>query len=53
MGQFAFLLDGLFGQDVALVSVFAFDLPRAGKRKTLFSSGDSFHLWHLFVIIII
>lgn len=36
MSQIPFLLLGLLGENVALVSVFSLDLSRSGKRKTLF-----------------
>ena len=36
MCKVPFLLFGLLGEDVALVSMFPLDLSRSGKRETLF-----------------
>ena len=44
--EVALLLFGLFGQDVALESVFTFDFSCSGKGEPLFGTGISFHLGH-------
>ena len=46
MSQISLLLFGLFGENVALVSVFSLDFSRSGKRETLFRTGVGLHLWH-------
>ena len=42
----AFLLSGLLGEDVAVISVLPLDLSRSGKRKALFGTGVGFKLCH-------
>ena len=46
MIKIPFLLLGLLGEDVAVVSVLPLDFARPGKRETLFSTGVRFYLWH-------
>ena len=47
MIKIPFLLLGLLGEDVAVVSVLPLDFARPGKRKALFGTGDGFKLCHL------
>lgn len=44
--QIAFLLRRLFGEDMAMVSVFPLDFSGAGEVEALLGSGICFHLWH-------
>ena len=37
---------GFFGQDVAVVSVFALNLAGAGQSETFFRGGVGFYFWH-------
>lgn len=39
---------GLFGEDVAVVSVLPLDFSRSGKRETLFGTGVGLKLCHCF-----
>ena len=36
----------LFGQDVAVVSVFSFDFAGTGEREAFLGSGIGLYLWH-------
>ena len=47
MVKISFLLLGLLGEDVAVVSVLPLDLSRSGKREALFGTGVGFLLCHL------
>ena len=47
--EITFLLFGLLGENVAVVSVVALNLARAGERKTLLCTGVGLYLWHFFV----
>ena len=42
------LLRRLFGEDMAMVSVFPLDFSGAGEVEALLGSGICFHLWHLY-----
>ena len=42
--KISFLLLGLFGENVAVISVFSLDFSRSGKRETLFGTGVGFKL---------
>jgi len=46
MIQVTFLLLGLLGEDVAVISVLPLDLSRSGKRKALFGTGVGFEFCH-------
>lgn len=43
-----FLLLGLLGENVAVISVFSLDFSRSGKREALFCTGVGLKLCHLF-----
>ena len=47
MGKEALALLPFLGQDVAFISMFPFDLSRAGDLKTLLGTGIGFHLGHI------
>ena len=40
----------LFGEDVTVVSMLAFDFASAGESKTLLGSGFGFHCRHYFTV---
>ena len=46
MIQIPFLLLGLLGEDVAVVSMLPLDFSRSGKRETLFGTGVGLKLCH-------
>ena len=46
MIKVTFLLLGLLGEDVAVISVLPLDLSRSGKREALFGTGVGFKLCH-------
>ena len=46
MVKIAFLLLGLLGENVAVISVSSLDFARSGKREALFGTGVRFKLWH-------
>ena len=50
MIKIPFLLLGLLGEDVAVVSVLALNLSRSGKRETLFGTGIGLKFCHCFVV---
>lgn len=47
--EHAFALLRLFGEDVAVVSVFALDLSCSGKSESLFCTGISLYLGHFLI----
>lgn len=47
MGEVAFALQALLGQNVALEGVFAFDFPCSGKSESFFGTGISLDFWHV------
>ena len=49
--EVAFLLFGLLGQDVTVVSVTSFDLTRSGERETLLGAGISLYFWHFLLFV--
>ena len=51
MVKIAFLLLGLLGEDVAVISMLPLDLARSGKRETLFGTGVGLKLCHCLTII--
>ena len=44
--EVAFLLFGLLGQNVTVVSMTSFDLTRSGEHETLLCAGISLYFWH-------
>ena len=46
--KISFLLLGLLGENVAVISVFSLDFSRSGKRETLFGTGVGLKLCHCF-----
>ncbi len=51
--KISFLLLGLLGENVAVISVFSLDFSRSGKRETLFGTGVGFKLCHFTKVLII
>ena len=51
MLKVAFLLFGLLGQDVTVVSVTSFDLTRSGEREMLLGAGISLYFWHFLLFV--
>ena len=50
--KISFLLLGLLGENVAVISVFSLDFSRSGKRETLFGTGVGLKLCHCTKILI-
>ena len=48
--EVALLCRLLLGEDVAVVSMLAFDFAGAGEGKTLLGSGLGLHSWHYFTV---
>ena len=46
MAKVPFLLVGLLGENVAVISVSSLDLAGSGERKTLLRTGIRFHFRH-------
>ena len=46
-----FLLLGLLGENVAVISVLSLDFSRSGKREALFGTGVGFELCHICLLI--
>ncbi len=44
--QISLTLFGLFGENVAVISVFSLHFSRSGKCKALFGTGDGLDFWH-------
>ena len=48
VSQVTFSLFGLFGENVAMVSVMSLDFAGAGQSKSLLGGGLGFNFWHFF-----
>jgi hypothetical protein len=48
VGQVAFSLGTLFGENVAVISVMSLDFAGAGQSESLLGGGLGFDFWHFF-----
>ena len=53
MNQITFLLLGLLGENVAVVSMMSLDLTSSGETESLLGTGVSFYFWHFFIYLVI